>query len=226
MRHRMFLLLFTMILLAATAAAASHNLVSDDFIKANSSYNNSAISFVSENNISSAPVDLAPGSGYYSSHPFSIGGGGSRTELSNADSATSMSHEVGFAQDVSGKREYTATSRSMQSGYENINYATTQMQVDETVTSGKVQIGVLSGIDGRAWKNPAIEIEEEYIGTYHITKNFAINNSYSKKRAFDGWLNCCGGSYDIYPPKPVLLSADDVFNCKRCNQRSPGIGVQ
>jgi hypothetical protein len=172
-------------------------------------------------------VGIAPGSGYYSSHPFALGGGiGSSTELSNANSATSMSHEVGFAQDVSGKREYTATSRSMQSGYETINYATTQMQIDETVTSGKVQIGVLSGIDGHAWKNPAIEIEEEYIGTYHITKNFAINNSYSKKRDFDGWLNCCGGSYDIYLPKPVLLRADDVFNCQRCHQRSPVMGVE
>ncbi|MDD2836856.1 MAG: hypothetical protein PHY05_12010 [Methanothrix sp.] len=196
--------------LASVAPAASHNLVSDGLIKSNSSYNNSAISFVSENKISSAPVDLAPGSGYYSSHPFALGGGiGSRTELSNANSAASMSHEVGFAQGVSGKREYTATSRSMQSEYENINYATTQMQIDETVTSGKVEIGVLSGIDGHAWKNPALEIEEEYIGTYHITKNFAINNS-----------------YDIYLPKPVLLRADDVFNCKRCNQRSPGIKVE
>ncbi|MFZ2471841.1 MAG: hypothetical protein WAW52_07870 [Methanothrix sp.] len=65
-----------------------------------------------------------------------------------------------------------------------------------------------------AWKNPAIEIEEEYIGTYHIAKNFAINNSYSKKSFAYGWLNCCGGSHDIYPSKPVLLSADDVFNCK------------
>jgi len=216
----MVLLLFVMISLAATAvvAAAPQNLVSDDFINANSSYNNSAIFFVSENKISSAPVDLAPGSGYYSSHPFAIGGGiGSRTELSNANSATSMSHEVSFAQDLSGKREYSATSRSMQSEYENIDYATTQMQIDETVTSGKVQIGVLSGIDGHAWKNPAIEIEEEYIGTYHIFKNFAINNSNSEKRAFDGWRNSCGGSYDINLPKPVLLRADDVFNCKRCN---------
>lgn len=216
-----FILLLSLIISFATIAVAaedSSDHVSQDFIKDDSSYNNSAISFVSENNISSVPVDLAPGSGYYSSHPFAIGGTiGSRTQLSNANSATSMSHEVGFAQDVSGKREYTATSRSMRSEYENINYATTHMQIDETVTSGKVQIGVLSGIDGHAWKNPAIEIDEEYIGTYHITKNFSINNSYSIKRDFDGWLNCCGERYDINLPKPVLLRADDVFKCQRCN---------
>ncbi len=201
MQDRMILLLSSfMISLAATAVAvaASQGLVSGEFISSNSSCNNSAISFISENKITSALVDLTLGRGYYSSHPFAIGSGiGSRTKLFNADSATSMSHEVGFAKDISGKREYTATSRNMQSECESINYATTQMQIDETVTNGKVQIGVLSGSDGHAWKNPAIEIDEEYVGTYNITKNYSINNS-----------------YDIHLHKPVLLSADDVFNCQ------------
>jgi len=217
------LLSSVMFLLAATAvvAPASHYAVSEDSITGNSSYNNSSISFIGQNIISGASVDLSVGGGYYSSHPIAVGSRiGSRTELSNANSATSMSHEVGFAEEVSGRTEYTATSRSMRGEYENINSATTKMQIDETVTSGKVHIGVLSGSDGHAWKNPAIEIEEEYIGTYHISKNFAINNSYSRNSFKDGWLNCCAGNYDIYPPKPVLLSADDVFNCKKCNRRS------
>lgn len=219
MQNRTVLLVLSILLaLAATdvAAIASHDPVSEDLIKGNSSYNNSSISFIGQNKIISAPVDLTVGSGYYSSHPIAVGRGiGSRTELANANSATSMSHEVGSAQEVSGRTEYAASSRSSQGEYESINFATTHMQIDETVTSGKVHIGVLSG-DGNAWKNPAIEIEEEYIGTYHISKNFTINNSYSKKSFADGWLNCCGASYIVYPPEPVLLSADDVFNCKRC----------
>ena len=217
------LLLSVMFLLAATAvvAPASHYPVSEDSITGNSSYNNSSISFIGQNIITGAPVDISVGGGYYSSHPIAVGSKiGSRTELSNANSATSMSHEVASAQEVSGRTEYAATSRSMRGDYENINSATTKMQIDETVTSGKVHIGVLSGSDGHAWKNPAVEIEEEYIGTYHITKNFAINNSYSRNSFKDGWLNCCAESYDIYPAKPVLLSADDVFNCKKCNHRS------
>jgi hypothetical protein len=226
MQNRIIVLLLSssvMLSLAAigVAAAFSEDSVSEDFIKGNSSYNNSSISFIGQNIITSAPVDLSVGSGYYSSHPIAVGSKiGSRTELVNGDSATSMSHEVGFAEDISSRTEYAATSRSSQGEYENTNFATTKMQIDETVTNGKVDIGVLSGSDGPAWKNPAIEIEEEYIGTYHISKNFAINNSYSKKSFKDGWLNCCGGSYDIYPLKPVLLNADDVFNCRRCNSRS------
>lgn len=208
----------------AIAAEAFLDHLSEDSVQSNSSYNSSAISFMSENSISSAPVALMPGSGYYSSHPFAIGGGiGSRTVLSNGDSATatSMSHEVGFARNLSGKREYSASSRSMNSEYEDSSYTTTAMKIDESVTSGKVEIGVLSGGDGHAWKNPAIEIEEEYVGTYHITKNFTINSSFLKIRAFDGWSNCCGANgvgYVIPPARRSLLSADDVFNCRRCQR--------
>ena len=229
----MLLLLSVLIALVAAdvSAIASKDIVSGDFIKGNSSYNNSSISFVGQNKITSSPVDLSMGSGYYSSHPIAIGTGiGSRTELANANSATSMSHEVGFAREVSGKTEYAVSSSSSQGEYESINSATTHMQIDETITSGRVHIGVLSGSDSSAdnsgtdpmtsaWKKPAIEIEEEYIGTYHISKNFAINNSYFKKRASEGWLSCCGESYVVYPSEPVFISADDVFNCKRCRSR-------
>jgi hypothetical protein len=207
LNRTMILLLSVMLSLAAAgvAAIASQDTVSEDFIK-----NNSSISFISQDKIAGAPVDLSAGSGYYSSHPIAVGAGiGSRTEVANANSATSMSHEVGFAQEVSGKREYTTSSISSQGDYDNINSDTTHMRIDESVTSGKVQIGV------HAWKDPAIEIEEEYIGTYHISNNFTINNSYSKKSFADVWLNCCGGSYITYPPDPVHLSADDVFNCSR-----------
>jgi len=108
------------------------------------------------------------------------------------------------------------------------------MQIDETVTSGRVSIGVLVG-DGEpgrinnggvdpmtsAWKNPAIEIEEEYVGTYHISKNFALNNSRSINRDKNGWINgwindWINGSEDYYlilPQNQASLSADDVFNC-------------
>ena len=234
LNRTVLLLLSVMLALAATdvAAMASQDPISEDFkcngyAAENSSYNNSSISFVGQNKIISSPVDLSLGSGYYSSHPVAIGLGiGSRTQLANANSATSMNHEIGFAQEVSGKTEYAVSSTSSRSDYENINTATTHMQIDETVTSGKVHIGVLSGSDSsasksgnpmiNAWKNPAIEIEEEYIGTYHISKNFTLNNSYSEKRALDGWLSCCGARYDIYLPEPVFISADDVFNCIRC----------
>jgi hypothetical protein len=219
----MILLLLFMIYPATVAAAAgaSQDKLSEEAVKSNSPYNSSSISFASENRFSASSVTLMPGSGYYSSRPFAIGGGiGSRTVLSRTDSnsATAMSHEVGFARNLSGRREYLAASASEHSEYEESSYTTTGMKIDETVMSGKVKIGVLSGSDGQAWKDPAIEIEEEYVGTYRITKNFTINNSCSKMRSFDGWLNLWGASgavHEISPRGLALFSADDVFNCKR-----------
>ena len=148
LNRTMSLLLSVMLALAATsiAAIAPQGPVSEDSIKGNSYYNNSSISFSGQNKITSAPVDLSVGSGYYSSHPIAVGTGiGSRTELANANSAAYMSHEVGFAQEISGQTEYSASSSSSLGEYENINFATTHMQIDETVTNGKVHIGVLSG---------------------------------------------------------------------------------
>jgi hypothetical protein len=235
-RNRKILLLSILLALVASCAAiaAPSDAVSGDFIKGgiqaaeNSYHNNSSIRFAGQNDIVSSPVDLSVGSGYYSSHPVAIGLGiGSRTQLGNGNSATFMSHEVSSAQGLSGRTEYAVTaSSSRQSDLESTNSATTHMQIEETVTSGRVHIGVLSGSEdsaGRsgngmmnAWKNPAIEIEEEYIGTYHITKNFTINNSDGRKSRADSWLNCCGEGYDIYLTEPSFISADDVFNCIRC----------
>ena len=234
--NRKILLLPILLALVASCAAirAPSDAVSGDFTKGriqaaeDSSCNNSSIYFAGQNDIVSSPMDLSVGSGYYSSHPIAIGLGiGSRTQLGNGNSATSMSHEVSSAQELSGRTEYTVTASSSRQGdLESTNSATTHMQIDETVTSGRVHIGVLSGSEdsaGRsgngmmnAWKNPAIEIEEEYIGTYHITKNFTINNSDGRKSRADSWLNCCGEGYDIYLPEPSFVSADDVFNCIRC----------
>jgi opacity protein-like surface antigen len=231
MLNRKILLLSVLLALVASSAAitASCNAVSGDFIKGgiqaaeNSSYNNSSICFAGQNDIVSTPVDLTAGSGYYSSHPIAIGPGiGSRTQLGNGNSATSMSHEVRSARKISGRTEYAVTASSSQGDFESTSFATTHMQIDETVTSGRVHIGVLSGSDDsrgssgngmmNAWKDPAIEIEEEYIGTYHITENFTINNSYGRKNRADGWLDCCGEGFDIHLPEPAFISADDVFN--------------
>jgi hypothetical protein len=231
MLNKTMMLLSVMFFLAATgvAATASQSPISDDLIPGNSSYDNSSISLIGQDSISSAPADLSVGSGYYLSHPIAVGTGiFSRTKIDNANSAASMSHDVGFAREVSRKSAYTASSTSSRGDYEIFNSATTNMQIDENVNSGIVRIGVLSGEGsaGRvgnskagpmnsAWKNPAVEIDQEYIGTYHISNNFTISDGDFKKSSADGWLNCCGGKYITYPSEPFHLRADDVFDCKK-----------
>ena len=194
-----------------------------------SSYNSSNISLESQNNDTGAPVNIAVGTGYYSSHPVAYNSAiSSQTQLENMGAATSMQHSVQSAKGVSGTSEYMVReSENIRGDSEYSRTTSTQMRIDENVIEGKVHIGALQGSDtsgwetGRdgwgpttsAWKNPAIEIDEDYIGTYHISKNITLNEMNRKLVSTDSWLNCCSGNYfDIFPPKPVSISADDVFS--------------
>ena len=194
-----------------------------------SSYNSSNISLESQNNDTGAPVNIAVGTGYYSSHPVAYNSAiSSQTQLENMGAATSMQHSVQSAKGVSGTSEYMVReSENIRGDSEYSRTTSTQMRIDENVIEGKVHIGALQGSDasgretGRdgwgpatsAWKDPAIEIDEDYIGTYHISKNITFNEMDRKLVSTDSWLDCCSGNYfDIFPPKPVSVSADDVFS--------------
>jgi hypothetical protein len=193
------------------------------------SYNSSIISLESQNNDTSTPVSISVGNGYYSSHPVAYNSAiSSQTQLVNRGAATSMQHAVQSAKGISGSSVYTVRESSrIRDGFEYSSATSSQMVIDETVTEGRVHIGVLQGSDDSgwdtgsdrtgpftsAWKNPSIEIDEEYIGTYHISKNITFSKSERRLVRTDSWLNCCSGTYfDIYLPKPVSISADDVFS--------------
>ena len=194
-----------------------------------SSYNRSIIHLESQNNDTGEPVSISVGTGYYSSHPVVYNSAiSSQTQLENIGAATSMHHTVESAKGISGSSEYMVReSENIRGDSEYSSATSTQMRIDENVVEGKVHIGALQGGDasgwgaGRdergpttsAWKNPAIEIDEEYIGTYHISKNITFSKSDRKLVSTDSWLNCCSGNYfDIFPPNPVSISADDVFS--------------
>jgi hypothetical protein len=50
-----------------------------------------------------------------------------------------------------------------------------------------------------AWKNPTIEIDEDYWGTYHVEKNITLEVPYKKVVKADDWLPCCFGGYLTMP---------------------------
>jgi hypothetical protein len=194
-----------------------------------SSYNRSNISLENQNNDTGAPVSISVGTGYYSSHPVAYNSAiSSQTQLENMGAATSMHHAVESAKGISGSSEYMVReSENIRGDSEYTSTTSTQRRIDENVIEGKVHIGALQGSDasgrgagrdGRgpttsAWKNPSIEIDEEYIGTYHISKNITFSKSDRKLVSIDSWLDCCYDNYlDIFPPNPVSISADDVFS--------------
>ncbi len=163
----------------------------------------------------------------------------SGTEIFNAGSGTLMSHFSSSEQSYTRSAEYEVSSVSSSEGDLQSSAATSHMQVDESIVSGKATYGVVSGggssrssatgMKSTAWKNPEIEIDEEYIGTYHISKNFTISEDHVARRAADDWLDIIflGGGNPYSPPYPTglfnltgnsslaLLSADDVFDGRR-----------
>jgi len=121
---------------------------------------------------------------------------------------------------------------------ESVGY--TQMKLVEDVTDGKAHIGVLQANENfantvsedadtigegevsfvnhkSAWKNPSIEIDEDYWGTYHIEKNMTLEVPYHLIMKGEDWLPCCFGGYLTIPTPYLgdskLKGAKGVFDC-------------
>ncbi|VVB65047.1 Uncharacterised protein [uncultured archaeon] len=199
-----------------------------------SSINNSSIRFEDQRNITNAPFTLSVGSGYYSSHPISYSSGiGSSTQMADKNSATYLGHEVDTAHGISGATEFMASSSSYsQYGPDysvSGSQSTAHMKIDENVTEGKVHIGVLQGssppgqeVGGArtdplidAWKSPSVEVDEDYIGTYHIYKNVSLSSDQAQRNGSESWPDCCKSSYfDIDRRSLPAINADRIFSYK------------
>jgi len=229
----------TLIILYSPSSAISIN-DPEEASSYNISTNNSSISFSEQRNASFAPAAMNIGKGYYGSHPISYNSAmGSETWIKDTNAAASMHHEVSNAQGIDGTIELSGRKSSYymdgynQDDYRSQNTAAIQMKVNEDVTEGRVHIGVLQGEsassketgarDGsdpliNAWKNPSLEMEEDYIGTYHIEKNMSIITGDSDTWKADYWLDCCsGGIFGIDGYSRRLISADDVFDYRFVN---------
>jgi hypothetical protein len=183
-----------------------------------------------------APMRIAVGNGYYATNPLDYSSLlKEKTWVKNYRAGTSMHHEVEYAHaldkelNIDVKEKFNFTYDPITEGV-----AYTRMTVTEDVTDGKAHIGVLQAdtnyaannpwdkpIDlvakKSAWKNPSIEIDEDYWGTYHIEKNMTLEVPYYLKLTSDDWLPCCFGGYNTMPMGYVtdakLKSAKGVFDC-------------
>lgn len=180
-----------------------------------------------------APMRIAVGNGYYAANPLDYSSLlKEKTWVKNPIAATSMHHEVEYAHALDKILEVTAKEKfnyTYDPVWEGVGY--TNMKVEEDVTDGKAHIGVLQGsftfangqmrdsIDfpiSTAWKNPAIEIDEDYWGTYHIEKNMTLEVPYKRTELKEDWLPCCFGGWDTMnyrDQKGFGKSTKGVFDC-------------
>jgi len=130
-------------------------------------------------------------------------------------SATYLGHEVDMAHGISGATEFMASSSSYSQYGPDYSISSSQssahMKIDENVTDGRVHIGILQG----SRKNPSVEVDEDYIGTYHIYKNISLSSDSVQRNTSESWLDCCTGSYfDIFRRHIPAIDADKVFSYK------------
>jgi hypothetical protein len=187
-----------------------------------------------------APMRIAVGTGYYAANPLDYSSLlKEKTWVKNYLAGTSMHHEVEYAHALDKELEIVAKDKfnmTWDPELESVGY--TQMKINEDVTDGKAHIGVLQANDNfaslisesypasafetlantkSAWKNPSIEIDEDYWGTYHIEKNMTLEVPYHLIQKKEDWLPCCFGGYltlpTTYRGDLGLKGAKGVFDC-------------
>jgi hypothetical protein len=93
--------------------------------------------------------------------------------------------------------------------------------ISNTVWDWNDEMGSMGAVaaTASAWKNPSIEIDEDYWGTYHVEKNITIEVPYKKITKSDDWLPCCFGGYLTMPTyyqkasKGFGSNVKGIFDC-------------
>jgi hypothetical protein len=206
---------------------STHNLISD--------YNDFAqdcIQFKEDVSMVYAPMRIAVGNGYYAANPLDYSSLlKEKTWVKNYLAGTSMHHEVEYAHALDKELEIVAKDKmNMTWDPELVSVGYTQMKLVEDVTDGKAHIGVLQANSNfaatiaedlaissfkSAWRDPSIEIDEDYWGTYHIEKNMTLEVPYHLIQKKDDWLPCCFGGFNDMNTldKKPFKSATGVFDC-------------
>ena len=86
--------------------------------------------------------------------------------------------------------------------------------IDEEPEEGSEDIQVL-GLAMKAWKKPLIELDEDYVGNFHIKKKMNIYTYSEEEEKEDLWLPCCSGGFSDmnYADAKPFKSVRSVFDC-------------
>jgi hypothetical protein len=177
------------------------------------------------------PKSIAIGSRYYAHHPIVFNSLLKDVAcIKNLDGLNSINHRVEEAHGLEKAIDIQA------------DYASTMMKVEDNITAGHAHIGVLqlagipvdeedeeSDIEGeievlglamKDWKKPQIELEEDYIGTFHMIKNISLITDSWLMEEEEAWLPCCTNGWEdmlYYDQKGFGKSTRGVFDCTCIN---------
>ncbi len=183
---------------------------------------NSVIEVKENNKMTYSPVTMPAASLYYSLHPLVLSSLlKEEICMKNRGGLNSINHKVDEAHGV----EKTIDVRA--------DLDINSLRVEEDLIDGRAHFGVLQlagipvdeaeddseeeavpGLAMKDWKKPKIEVDEDYVGTFHIKKSMSLESSSSEEEIEAGWLPCCFDGYlDVTPPDRRSWQVRGVFDC-------------
>ncbi len=172
------------------------------------------ISFVEQNEMTYSPVAMVYGTGYYAENPIVYSSKlKERTEAKNYqgsfcnDEGVSIVHQIEYA---------SAFVKDASACLENIQYgfSSTSMKIEEEVTEGSVHVGeLIAGDEDHGWKKTLVEIDENYAGTFKITKKMGVSACCPEDGPGEDWLSCCTGGYGHMDDDDKLWGEEEIFGC-------------
>lgn len=143
-----------------------------------------------------SPVAMVYGTGYYAENPIVYSSKlKERTEAKNYTREASAMMRVSIVHQI----EYaSAFVKDASACLENIQYgfSSTSMKIEEEVTEGSVHVGeLIAGDEDHGWKKPLVEIDENYAGTFKISKKMGVSTCCPEDGPGEDWLSCCTGGY-------------------------------
>lgn len=184
------------------------------------------ISFLEQNAMVYAPMAIPYGTGYYAKNPIVYNSKlKEKTWGKSYQEGVSMHHQIEYAStfdkdvgvDLQCKEEvprYTNATFGRYSSSPENGVGLARMRIEEDVTEGTVHVGELvAGSGDYAWKDPMIEIDENYVGTFHIQKNMEFCSTKYARKVRPDWLSCCIGGYESIEDDDNMWGEKEIFDC-------------
>lgn len=197
------------------AQSSSHsspddNCTEDDYLYDNTSY--SSIWMKEDRKITSGPLVMAQGKGYFSDHPLTFQLPVTDvTSITNRDDSNSMHHTIAYSRALAGELEVSIEDYLSESEVQTLN----TMKVAENVTAGMTHIGinqldidegadaVMVEEDDMEDDDLVFEMDETYAGTFQIALTAILPDDEDDDEEDDedddnneekDYLQCCNGS--------------------------------
>jgi hypothetical protein len=181
------------------------------------------ISFLEQNEMTYAPVAMQYGTGYYAENPVVYNSKlKEKTVGKSYQEGVSMHHQIeyasAFVKDIGVDLECQEPwpPNGLYSSDKKDGYGLARMKIEEDVTEGSIHVGQLltdPDSEEHGWKNPLIEIDENYVGTFSLTKNMEICVTKAAKSTRKDWLSCCIGGYGEMDDYDKLWGEKEIFDC-------------